>query len=94
MAQNVSSESCGRSLFWPFIRESGDCATAAEKGKPSGAAASAAPSEPAVVPASAAPANSIPASAPAEGGASCHKGLFWPFVREAGDCASTADKGH
>jgi hypothetical protein len=100
MAQNVtvpanaSNETCGRSLFWPFIRESSDCATA-EKGKPSGTVAPATQSEPAVVPVASQPASAnSTASAPAEGDASCHKGLFWPFVREPGDCASTADKGH
>jgi hypothetical protein len=32
-----------------------------------------------------------PAAAPAETG--CHKGLLWPFVRDPGDCPSSAEQG-
>jgi hypothetical protein len=73
-----ASTSCGKGLLWPFVRDSGDCATAAGKG-----------SEPAVVPASGTMAP--PAAAPAETG--CHKGLLWPFVRDPGDCPSSAEQG-
>jgi hypothetical protein len=89
-----AAASCGKSWLWPFVRDAGDCATAADKANVSTSAAPAS-SAPAVVPASAtmaAPAAAPqPAAAPAETG--CHKGLFWPFVREPGDCPSSADQG-
>ena len=83
-----AAASCGKGLFWPFVRDSGDCATAAEK------ANGVTSPTPAVVPASAQadPAASQPTPAPANSGG-CHKGVFWPFVREPGDCPTSSSMG-
>jgi hypothetical protein len=92
--------SCSKSWLWPFVKESGDCLTAAEKGAGqtgvyggSGAPAVTQASATATVPASGtATGASQPAPAPAPQAVSCSKGLFWPFKRESGDCPSDADK--
>jgi hypothetical protein len=79
----ASAASCGKSLFWPFVRDSGDCSTTAEKGQSSTTA----------VPVSAPAPAGAPAPTPAANTAGgCHKGLFWPFVRDDGDCSTDADR--
>ncbi|HXJ03037.1 MAG TPA: hypothetical protein VNH44_17590 [Micropepsaceae bacterium] len=95
--QAPTAPSCQRSWLWPFVREAGDCPTAAEKGTgvtPASAQMSAVtPAAP--VPA-AAPNNGAGAPAPAPNrapaAASCQRGLLWPFVRESGDCPTDTDK--
>ncbi len=79
---------CTKGTFWPFIREAGDCPTAAEVASGQSAPAPAAAHAPAPIPAAPAQASGPAAS---DSGA-CHKGLFWPFVRENGDCPTGADK--
>jgi hypothetical protein len=98
---NPATMTCTKGTFWPFIREAGDCATAAEKGSGKTSAipidASAPAVNPLVVPAAATmPEQTAPAQnsgPPATNAPTCHKGLFWPFVRDAGDCPTDADKG-
>ena len=96
--------SCSKSLFWPFVKVSGDCLsdadkTAGQNGVRGGATVTqASATATATMPASAAmPQVSQPAPAPQPTAtpqtASCSKGLFWPFVKESGDCPSDADKG-
>ena len=91
--------SCERSWLWPFVRESGDCPTAAEKKTGAMSELRPAPAAPQV---SAAPASApqpqpaaqpvqVQAQAPAQN-SSCEKSWLWPFVREAGDCPTAADK--
>lgn len=88
-----ASATCTKSVLWPFIRESGDCATTADKGSGKTAAvpvsASPPPATPIaqIAPAAASPAANIP-------GASCTRSWLWPFVREAGDCATTTERGN
>lgn len=93
---------CHRGILWPFQREPGDCLTAAEKrsgqtGYYGGVAAItqasanvAGPGAPA--PSGAASQEAAPQTAPAPQAVSCSKSWFWPFVKEAGDCASAAGK--
>ena len=102
-ATTTSAGSCGKGLFWPFVRNTGDCRTAGEKGNGSTAAVpessgpvvtpvastTALPGAASAMPVAASPRENTPAS----DAASCHKGLFWPFVREAGDCATDVDRG-
>ncbi len=99
------SADCRKSLLWPFVRDSGDCATTIEKGKSatavvpvSASEAAAAVPAPAPVVASVPPPTPVvaqsaaaPASAPA---ASCSKGFLWPFVRDAGDCTTATERSN
>lgn len=88
---------CTKGTFWPFIREAGDCATAAEKSSGNVSSAPAAPSAPAATPVAAAAAPPpatvtqavVVASPPA---VTCIKGTFWPFIRGAGDCLTASEK--
>src|SRR5438105_10920535 len=98
----AATTSCRKGLFWPFVRDEGDCATAAEiksggtrpiatPVKATQSAAAPAVAIPAVAPAP--PAAPIPLAVndtPAVNSESCHKGVFWPFVRDEGDCPTTA----
>jgi nicotinate-nucleotide--dimethylbenzimidazole phosphoribosyltransferase len=94
-----AAASCGKSWLWPFVRDDGDCRTAVEKA--SGAtdpvpvrASAPAETAPAAMPAVVRQTDSAPAAAPAAPAtASCSKGLLWPFVRDPGDCPTSADKG-
>ena len=101
MAQ-AATASCGKSWLWPFVRDSGDCPTAVEKStgaaRPAPVQASAPPATapaamPAVMTQTTAPAPAEAPTQPAPATASCNKGLLWPFVREPGDCPTSADKG-
>ena len=98
--------SCSKSWLWPFVRESGDCLSAAEK-QAGGAAAMTQASATTTVPAattsvpaatttgpaaSAASTQAPQAAQPAAQTVSCSKPLLWPFVKESGDCSSNADK--
>ena len=91
------STDCSKGAFWPFVRESGDCLTAAERASGKIPAAPIAAAEPPAMPVpAAAPPTSAPAtpivavaSPPAE---SCTRGTFWPFIRQAGDCPTAAEK--
>lgn len=85
---------CTKGLFWPFIRDSGDCLTATEKAGGETSPAPVAASEPAATPVPAAP-PAIQAVAVVNPpvAASCTKGTFWPFVRESGDCLTAAERG-
>jgi hypothetical protein len=47
--------------------------------------------QPAQIPAATPARNDVPAETEAPV-AACHKGLFWPFVRDPGDCPTTAEK--
>lgn len=91
-----SPATCQRSWLWPFVRESGDCPTQAEKqangvyrgGEVTQASASTAPAGDAA-------AGKPPASPPlppASSASDCQRGLFWPFVRQSGDCATDTDR--
>ena len=90
-----SPAACQKSWLWPFVRESGDCQTQAEKqangvyrGEATQASASTAP-------AGDAGAGKPPASPPlppASSASACQRSLFWPFVRESGDCATDTDR--
>jgi hypothetical protein len=91
-----SPAACQKSWLWPFVRESGDCPTQAEKqangvyrgGEVNQASASTAP-------AGDAGAGKPPASPPlqpASSASDCQRSLFWPFVRESGDCATDTNK--
>jgi hypothetical protein len=91
--------SCNKGYLWPFLREPGDCLTAAEKqnnktgvyrgGEVTQVSASNAPVG------DAGAGNPPPASAPPQPASSapaCQKGWFWPFVRKSGDCPTDAEK--
>jgi len=69
--------SCRKGLLWPFLRDSSDCPTGAEKKNGEKSAGSAS-----VI----TPANDN------AGAANCHKGLLWPFVRGSSDCPTADDK--
>ena len=89
--------SCSKSLLWPFVKESGDCQSAGDKKsgetEAHGPAAAVTPASiKTTAPAAAAPAVQAPPPAPAPQAASCSKSLFWPFVKESGDCSSAAEK--
>jgi len=88
--------SCSKGLFWPFVKESSDCASAGEKqsGQTGGTAAMTQVSATTAVPAAAESAAQGPQQAPVPQAVSCSKGLFWPFVKESGDCASDAEKNN
>jgi len=98
----TANTSCGKSWLWPFVRDSGDCPTAVEKSTGAARPAPVQASAPTATPPAAMPAvmrqTTAPAPAeaptqPAPATASCNKGLLWPFVREPGDCPTSADKG-
>jgi len=95
VAPSVNAASCGKSWLWPFVRDSGDCATTVEKKNSvaptqvSAPAPASTPNVPAVQPASVSPAVAV---APSTDAASCGKGWLWPFVRDSGDCATTVEK--
>ena len=93
-----TAPACNKGTFWPFVRSDGDCPTEVERkdgktvyGNPV-----------AVTPASAATVAATGTRTPNTpeadaGGATtvepaCHKGTFWPFVREPGDCPTDAEK--
>jgi hypothetical protein len=90
--------SCNKGYLWPFVREPGDCLTAAEKqtnknGVYRGAEVtqvSASNTTAGNAQASNPPANA-PAPAPNSAPA-CQKSWFWPFVRKSGDCPTDAEK--
>jgi len=139
---------CNKGLFWPFVRNPGDCLTDAERrsgmtgtyrgseveeaddtaeaaapAPPSASPAPTAPNPPQDVasPAGAAPGPASPAAGAAAvqpaaaqraepvgspaveepaaeddrttytGAGGCTKGIFWPFVRRAGDCLTDAE---
>jgi hypothetical protein len=96
-----SASSCEKGWFWPFVRESGDCPTGAEKqtnkngvyrdGEVTQVSAKQAPAS------EAGAVNPTPASVPAprvSTAPSCEKGWFWPFVHESGDCPTDANKNN
>src|SRR5207237_8581353 len=111
----AANGTCGKGLLWPFVRQDGDCPTAAErKAKPVAVQAKPASEQgnlvssifgsgdakpavqPAIQPAAAQPASQPtadiqPVAQPATATTSCRKGLLWPFVRDEGDCATTAE---
>jgi len=89
-----SASACQKSLFWPFVRESGDCPTDATKHNASRGAEVTQVSA-SNMPAGDAAADNPPANAsppPAGGTPACEKGLLWPFVRKPGDCPTDTDK--
>jgi hypothetical protein len=84
-------------LFWPFVKENGDCLSAAEKragetGVYGGGAAMTQASVTTAAPSAAGTSTAAPQPAPAPQAVSCSKGWFWPFVKEGSDCPSEADK--
>ena len=98
-ASPPSATTCTKGTFWPFIREAGDCPTAAERASGYTPPVAVAASEPTAMPASVSPPASpapvtqpvVAASAPVAAG--CTKGIFWPFIRESGDCGTAAENG-
>ena len=90
--------SCNKGYLWPFVREPGDCLTAAEKatnknGVYRGAEVTQVSASNA--PAGNAQASNPPANAPAPTASSapaCQKSWLWPFVRKSGDCPTDAEK--
>ena len=90
--------SCNKGYLWPFVREPGDCLTAAEKqtnknGVYLGAEVTQVSASNA--PAGNAQASNPPANAPAPTASSppaCQKSWLWPFVRKSGDCPTDAEK--
>ncbi|MEY4878557.1 MAG: hypothetical protein RJB62_25 [Pseudomonadota bacterium] len=136
VAQIGGGENCNKGIFWPFVREQGDCLTDVERSngrtgvyqdpdappatEPASPATATAPANPAANPSSASsPAASVPAvaSGPVLSGSSqtpiqastapaaaepapaldennCRKGLWWPFVREAGDCLTDVERAN
>jgi ribonuclease E len=96
VAPGSNPASCSKGVLWPFVRDSGDCPTAAEKKNGAVAATPISATQPIAMPVSSAapPASAAPATMPETAGnsAACHKGLFWPFVRSDGDCPTEADK--
>jgi hypothetical protein len=102
---NGEAFSCNKGYFWPFYRSPGDCLTDIEKkngrtGVYGGASGLTPVDARTSTVASALPNASTPvASTSAAGGAvtdtgaaGCHKGLLWPFLRDAGDCPTDAEK--
>lgn len=94
-----ATASCTKGILWPFVREAGDCPTASDQANGHTQPIAAAPSAPpapaiaAAAPASVAPAAAVPAPVTAASSA-CSKGLLWPFVRDAGDCPTDADRAN
>jgi hypothetical protein len=100
----VSVQACRKGWLWPFIRDSGDCPTVIERsegrtgaygGSPAITQVSATPAQtPQAAPTSASPTPT--ATPPAASTPACSKGLFWPFVKSAGDCPTDTEKseGH
>jgi hypothetical protein len=95
-AQAQAAATCERGWFWPFVRESNDCLTEADKKNGKVFTPAPAPAMTQMSAVSAAPTQAqtqtVAAPAPAPAAATCQKGLLWPFVREAKDCPTEADK--
>jgi hypothetical protein len=97
---------CQKGWLWPFVRESNDCPTEAEKKSGKTAVYSAPPSAtpvsatamatveraPVSTPAPVAVPPAAATPAPASAAATCQKGWLWPFVRDSNDCPSDADR--
>ena len=92
---------CNKGAFWPFVREPGDCLTNVEKrsgatgvygGGAAGAQVTATNVSAAPNPSAAGAQTPAPAPAPTDVAAACHKSWLWPFVRDAGDCPTDAEK--
>jgi hypothetical protein len=99
---------CHKGLLWPFVRSDGDCPTDTERkegktvyGNPAAlspaSATASTPTAPKVTPVSATGnATAVPATEqtpqPDAAAPTCHKGIFWPFVRQPGDCPTDAEK--
>lgn len=97
---------CHKGVFWPFSRDKGDCLTAAEKEAGmtgtyhdphpelhppvTQASLSSSDASKASGDTGTAPAAAANTQKPAPTG--CHKGFFWPFSREKGDCLTAAEK--
>ena len=149
VAQIGGGETCTKGIFWPFVREQGDCLTDVERANgrtgvyqdpdapPAAAAAPAflptpadpaAPANPAPPansasaptvsapgpvltgsaetplpvssgavssgPVSSGPTSTAPAAGPVLDENNCRKGLWWPFVREAGDCLTDVERAN
>jgi hypothetical protein len=90
--------SCNKGYLWPFLREPGDCLTAAEKqtnknGVYRGAEVTQVSASNTT--AGNAQAGNPPANTPAPTASSapaCQKSWLWPFVRKSGDCPTDAEK--
>jgi len=97
-AASSNPVSCNKGYLWPFLREPGDCLTAAEKqtnknGVYRGAEVTQVSASNA--PASNTQASNPPANAPAPTASSapaCGRSWLWPFVRKSGDCPTDAEK--
>ena len=97
-APSSTAVSCNKGYLWPFVREPGDCLTAAEKqtnknGVYRGAEVTQVSASNA--PAGNAQASDPPANTPAPTASSapaCQKSWLWPFVRKSGDCPTDAEK--
>jgi hypothetical protein len=103
-----NAASCHKGLLWPFVRSDGDCPTDTERkegktvyGNPAAlspaSATASTPTAPKVTPVSATGnATAVPATEqtpqPDAAAPTCHKGIFWPFVRQPGDCPTDAEK--
>jgi hypothetical protein len=92
---------CTKGWFWPFYRNDGDCLTDVEKknggsgvyGNPNAVPAAAPVVASVAAPqANAAQPYAAPAAVAAVSAADCHKGVFWPFYRSAGDCLTDVEK--
>jgi len=106
LAQPAPGTTCHKGIFWPFVRERGDCLTDAEirngmtgtyqdPGGQLGAPVAAAPPPAAPAAPLSAPAQASAAAPAAQGAVAtatvCRKGFLWPFWRERGDCLTDAE---
>jgi hypothetical protein len=94
-ASAPAQATCQKGWFWPFVKESNNCPTDVEKKEGKGASIPAATQVSAMnspPPAGSVAPSAAPAPAPSAATPACHKGLLWPFVRDAGDCQTEQEK--
>ncbi len=89
---NLNEVACNKGTLWPFYRSPGDCLTDTEK-RAQGNSVYRADE----LPGGATPANATrpatPAAQPASAQApTCKRSVFWPFVRNEGDCQTDQEK--
>jgi hypothetical protein len=106
--QAAPAADCSKGYLWPFVKKAGDCQSGEPKKAgvgtsvggvgPGTQANAAAPAPRAPAPLFAANSGAVaatPAAAPAASTPvepSCTKGALWPFVKKAGDCASSVEQ--
>jgi hypothetical protein len=91
IASPPEAATCTKGTFWPFIRDAGDCPTAAERANGVTSPAPVAASAPAATPV--AQTNTV-AAVQSPAATACGRSWLWPFIREAGDCQTSAEKGN